>query len=446
MNDASESFMLQEIPLTWTWCRLPQLGELNRGKSRHRPRNDPSLFGGAYPFVQTGDVRSADRFITKAMQHYSEFGLAQSRLWPPGTVCITIAANIAETAILAIPACFPDSVVGFLADERVADGSYVELFIRTARESLERFAPATAQKNINLDVLSNVYVPVPPLPEQRRIVAKLDALDASSKRARADLDRIPALVARAKQAILAKLFEAEALGGLHRLCEVCLSISDGDHQAPPKADTGIPFITISAMNDGRLALSKASRFVPENYFTSLKPIRRAKRGDVLFSVTGSIGIPALVDTDAPFVFQRHIAVLKVDRNVLFERYLTLILAAPQIRTQAENVATGTAQLTIPLNGLRAFKIPVPSIAAQMEIVRRIEAAFQKIDRMAAEAASASKLLDRLDQALLAKAFRGELVPQNPEDEPAAKLPERIKTSSAAEPQKRTRGRKAGAKA
>jgi type I restriction enzyme S subunit len=163
------------IPFAWRWLRLPEIGDLDRGKSRHRPRNDPKLFGGPYPFVQTGDVRAANRVLTEFTITYSEFGLEQSRLWPVGTVCITIAANIAETAILGIEACFPDSVVGFLPDPGRVSGEFVEFFIRTMRSELEAFAPATAQKNINLNVLSSVRVPVPPVEEQAEIVRRIES-------------------------------------------------------------------------------------------------------------------------------------------------------------------------------------------------------------------------------------------------------------------------------
>jgi type I restriction enzyme, S subunit len=164
---------LPELPEGWCWTTLPMLGELNRGKSKHRPRNDPRLLGGDYPFVQTGDVRLAETWLRRFEATYSEFGVRQSRLWPAGTLCITIAANIAETAILTFDACFPDSVVGFLQTDAVLT-RYVELFLRTAKQNLERYAPATAQKNINLDTLSKVAVPLPPLAEQRRMVDELD--------------------------------------------------------------------------------------------------------------------------------------------------------------------------------------------------------------------------------------------------------------------------------
>ncbi|MEH7275928.1 restriction endonuclease subunit S, partial [Neobacillus vireti] len=97
--------------------KLNELGTVSRGKSRHRPRDDKSLYGGKYPFIQTGDVKKANFYIRDFKQTYNEKGLAQSKLWNKGTLCITIAANIAETAILDIDACFPDSIVGFIPDE-----------------------------------------------------------------------------------------------------------------------------------------------------------------------------------------------------------------------------------------------------------------------------------------------------------------------------------------
>jgi type I restriction enzyme S subunit len=187
---------LPQLPDSWSWATMPQLGELNRGKSKHRPRDDAALYGGPYPFIQTGDVRRSDGSITEYSQTYSEFGLKQSRLWPIGTLCITIAANIAETGILKLEACFPDSVVGFVSEQGYPTTEYVEFFIRTARDGLDRFASATAQKNINLEVLEAVAVPTPPLAEQRRIVAEVERrlslvrgveseVDANLKRAQA---------------------------------------------------------------------------------------------------------------------------------------------------------------------------------------------------------------------------------------------------------------------
>lgn len=165
------------LPVGWAWSSFPELGTFGRGKSKHRPRNDPKLFdGGMHPLIQTGDVARSSGVITAFASKYNDFGLAQSMMWPTGTLCITIAANIADTGILGFDACFPDSVVGFVPAPVFASARYFEYFLRTAKSNLTEFAPATAQKNINLEILESVRVPLPPLAELHRIVAKVDEL------------------------------------------------------------------------------------------------------------------------------------------------------------------------------------------------------------------------------------------------------------------------------
>lgn len=169
---------LPELPTGWTWAKFDQLGEFGRGKSKHRPRNDPRLFGNEYPFLQTGTVRESQGLIKKYDKMLSAFGLAQSKLWPKGTLCITIAANIAETGILDFDACFPDSVVG-LTPHHAINIFFIEFFVRTVRDDLDRYAPATAQKNINMEILNDVFVPLPPSAEQRKIVEEVQSLFVS---------------------------------------------------------------------------------------------------------------------------------------------------------------------------------------------------------------------------------------------------------------------------
>src|SRR5262249_42758536 len=135
---------LPPLPDGWAWATMPQLGELNRGKSKHRPRDDPRLYGGPYPFIQTGDVARAGGRIREHTQTYSELGLAQSRLWPAGTVCITIAATIAETGILEFDSCFPDSIVGFIPQNESVEAEFVESFLRTIKDDIQRYAPGVA--------------------------------------------------------------------------------------------------------------------------------------------------------------------------------------------------------------------------------------------------------------------------------------------------------------
>lgn len=184
--------------------------------------------------------------------------------------------------------------------------------------------------------------PIPPLAEQRRIVSRLDQLSARIRTAKDHLAHVQTLATRAKQATLATAFRGELTADWRKtnitkpkkeveLETLCHSLTDGDHQAPPKAKTGVPFITISAINDGTLRLDKTTRYVPASYRDGLKDTRRAVRGDILFSVTGSIAIPALVNTDDPFVFQRHIAILKPNSKHVKTRYLLFMLASEQIK-------------------------------------------------------------------------------------------------------------------
>ena len=193
----------------WCWATLSQIGALDRGRSKHRPRNAPHLYGGSYPFVQTGDIRHADTFIRSYHQTYSEDGLKQSKLWPEGTLCITVAANIAETAILAIEACFPDSVVGFVSGSVAVSVRYVEFYLRSVQSRLEALAPATAQKNLNVETLNQVAICLPPYEEQREIVNEVDARLSLASQADQQLDSDCRRASRLRQSILKRAFEGK---------------------------------------------------------------------------------------------------------------------------------------------------------------------------------------------------------------------------------------------
>jgi type I restriction enzyme S subunit len=161
----------------WMPRKLHELGFVGRGRSRHRPRDDASLYGGLYPFIQTGDVKAAEMYLSTSSQTYNEKGLAQSKLWLPGTLCITIAANIAETAILSIPACFPDSIVGFVAEPAKADVRFVKYYIDSIKLRMQAISRGTTQDNLSLDKLLSFDIMTPPLPIQRKIAGILSAYD-----------------------------------------------------------------------------------------------------------------------------------------------------------------------------------------------------------------------------------------------------------------------------
>ena len=179
-------------PKGWPTPKFGEVGKLDRGISKHRPRNAPELLGGKHPLVQTGEVANCDGYIRSYTSTYSDLGLRQSKMWPAGTLCITIAANIAKTGILTFDACFPDSVVGFQADDP-ATVEYVRVWLSFLQKALEDSAPESAQKNINLAILRGLSIPLPPLPLHQTVatrIASIEALKATHRRALAALDAL----------------------------------------------------------------------------------------------------------------------------------------------------------------------------------------------------------------------------------------------------------------
>jgi len=193
-----EQKTLEEVSITF-----------GRGKSKHRPRNDPQLYGGKYPFIQTGDIRSADHFITAYSQTYNEVGLSQSKLWPKGTICITIAANIAETAILGFDACFPDSVIGLVANPSEAETGFIEYLLQSFKARIQAMGKGSAQDNINLGTFENERFPFPPIVIQKEYVKILDCLAEETQRLARLYESKLAALGELKKSLLHQAFNGE---------------------------------------------------------------------------------------------------------------------------------------------------------------------------------------------------------------------------------------------
>ena len=172
--------------------KLPDMGTLARGKSKHRPRNAPELLNGPYPLIQTGDVANSGLYLKTYNQTYSEMGLKQSKMWKAGTLCITIAANIAKTAILTFDACFPDSIVGFTNSDKCSI-HYIQFWLMFLQAVLEAEAPQSAQKNINLEILNSLELPYPPIEQQNQfaqIVHKVEAQKEKNQKVIEQMDNL----------------------------------------------------------------------------------------------------------------------------------------------------------------------------------------------------------------------------------------------------------------
>jgi type I restriction enzyme S subunit len=195
----------------WQLRRIPDVCvTFRRGKSRHRPRNEPCLYGGKYPFIQTGDISNADHVITTHTQTYNETGLAQSKLWPKGTVGIAIVgATIGETGVLDFEACFPDSVIGMTVNPAEADPFFLEYMLQHFKEMVKSHGEGSARENINLATFDRLLFPMPSVKEQRQIAAATDALKDQTKRLESIYQRKLAALDELKKSLLHQAFNGE---------------------------------------------------------------------------------------------------------------------------------------------------------------------------------------------------------------------------------------------
>ena len=317
---------------------------------------------------------------------------------------------------------------------------YLWRFVRqkSFRENAQAvMSGAVGQQRVPADYLKDHLIPLAPLPEQRRIVAKVDGLTARTARARKELDRIPTLIARYKQRLLALAFSGELTAGWRRerggefgkevaLGDVATGFNYGT--AAKSAPSGkVPVLRMGNIQDGKLDWSNLVYTSDQSEIEKY----RLEAGDVLFNRTNSpelVGKTALFKGEREAIYAGYLIRIRC-RDVLLPAFLSYCLNAPDGRAYCWEVKTdGVSQSNINAKKIAAFRFVLPSIEEQAEIVRRIESAFDWLDRMAADHAAAARLLPKLDAAILTKAFQGKLVPQDPNDEPASKLLERVKAA------------------
>lgn len=475
---------LTELPEGWCYILLKDLGELKRGKSKHRPRNAPKLYGDFVPFIQTGEVARSGGRISSFSKMYSELGVQQSRIFPKGTICITIAANIADTGILGFDACFPDSIVGLITDYRLADSYFIEYFLRTIREDLAQFAPATAQANINIEILNKVFVPLPPLNEQKRIVATIEELNDRTQRAKEALGSIPQLCDRFRQSVLDAAFRGDLTADW---CEqnpdvetasklsakvmndrqekynkeheemllegktppklanfevitinfdtpetwisivvesACLFIIDCLHSTPKFVDEGEYCIDTTCIEPFRINWDKARKVSSKDFITRTSRMI-PKHNDILFSREGTIGTAVRVPNSPKLCLGQRMMMFRFSPHILPE-YAEIYLQSPIFKQQYKPLILGTTSPHLNIGDIRKLAFIVPPLAEQIEIAKRVESIFRTIAKIERQYRKLKEKFDHLNQSILTKAFRGELVPQDPDDEPASVLLERIR--------------------
>lgn len=405
-----------EVPENWVWVRLENVASWGSGGTPSRKHEE--YYNGDILWIKTGELNNG--WIYDTEEKITDEGLQKStaKLFPPYSVLIAMyGATIGKVAILGVPATTNQACACAVCNQSLL---YMYLFyycISQKNVFIEK-GKGGAQPNISQIILKQHPIPLPPLSEQQRIVERIEELFAKLDEAKERLQEVADSFAVRKAAILHKAFTGELTkqwrleNGVSdaswedvSLDSVCKSIYDGDHMPPPKSETGIPFLVISNVNTGFISFEKC-RFVPEEYYDGLSETRTPEIGDILYTIVGSYGIPVMVDTDKKFCFQRHMALLKP--KDIYNRFLWRQLQTQSFFEQATSIATGTAQLTVPIKGLRKLIVKCPTIPEQHEIVRLIDdlLARECAAQQAAEQALAS--IELMKKSILARAFRGEL--------------------------------------
>jgi type I restriction enzyme, S subunit len=286
---------------------------------------------------------------------------------------------------------------------------YYYLFADSFMGQMESLQKGASYPAVTDNEVKSQNIPFPLIPEQQRIVAILDQAFEGIAKARANaeqnLQNARALFESHLQSVITDACEKNNLA---TLSDLATDITDGDHMPPPKAATGIPFITIGNIVKDTRTIDFTDTFkVPAEYFNKLKANKKPKLGDVLYTVTGSFGIPVLVKDNQEFCFQRHIGLIRPKPDVSSE-WLCYLLSSPQLLKQANDGATGTAQKTVSLKVLRGFQVPNLPIDKQNEMVVELDALSKETQRLEAIYQRKIALLDELKKSLLQQAFAGAL--------------------------------------
>lgn len=361
----------------WNFTKLDELGFVGRGKSKHRPRDAPQLYNGPYPFIQTGDIKHSNLYITEYTQTYSEIGLAQSKLWKKGTLCITIAANIADTAILGFDACFPDSVIGFIPDESKADVRFMKYLFSTFQTRYKKISQGAAQDNLSQEKLLSLKFPIPSLQIQTKIADILSAYDSLIENNRLRIQ----LLEHAAQLLYREWFiylrfpgheHVRIIDGVPEGWEkttngmVCAILNDGDWiESKDQGGDDFRLLQVSNIGINEFIETGNFRYITEETFKRLR-CQEVMPGDILISRMPTPIGRAWYVTKMPWrmITAVDVAIAKPDKEKAETFFLLYHLNSKRNIELSEKHATGATRPRISKKNLANLPILIPPLMLQ----------------------------------------------------------------------------------
>lgn len=386
----------------WRETKLEALGTLQRGRSRHRPRYAFHLYGGKYPFVQTGDIGASRKYVRKYEQTYSDAGLDQSKLWPKGTLCITIAANIAELAILSFDACFPDSILGFIPDKNRADLNFIYYTLCHFQRQLKHIGEGSVQDNINLGTFQDVQFPIPPLPEQKAIASVLSSLDDKINLLHRQNKTLEAMT----EALFRQWFVVEAKEGwegksLKEVVDVGIGRTPprNQHQWFTENPTDVKWISIKDLGNDGAYIFRTSEFLTQAAVEQFN-IPVIPKDTVVLSFKMTVGRVAITSTE--MLSNEAIAHFKFKKSTPFSlEYLYLFL-----KTYRYDQLGSTSSIVTAINSamIKDMEISIPDESAMKKFESISKLQFLKIRKNQIQI----RTLEKLRDTLLPKLMNGEV--------------------------------------
>lgn len=400
--------------MSWDYVTLDKLGSISRGKSKYRPRNDKTLFGGKYPFIQTADVKAAGLYLTEYTETYNEKGLAQSKLWPTGTLCITIAANIADTTILGIDACFPDSVMGFIPFSGISNVKFVKYSFDILQRDCKKISQGTAQDNLSWKKLSTIKFPAPDIEIQDRIVSILSVYDDLIENNKKQIKLLEEVAQRIYKEWFVDLRfpgyeDVEIIDGVpegwsrKQISDVCTRINAGGTPSRSKADywnnPSIKWYKTGELQD--CWLIDSDEYISQDGLNN-SAAKLFPRNTIIMAIYASptLGRMGILSSEAA-CNQAALCIVVNEEDVSWQWLYHKLF---ELRDEFNAVAKGTGQQNISADVVKKKEIIVPPLDVVKRFTNIVAPLFQKRFTLQSQSLELKQARDRL----LPKLLSGEI--------------------------------------